>query len=78
MTAPSLYVFGVPIWMAELPRTGDLKIWHPYNENVRSVIEPICRGKGVWNGEYNNWIVRRAWKQQVIELLKAAPGVNNG
>jgi hypothetical protein len=40
----------------ELP-SGDITVRHPMNDRLRDIVEPICRGRGRWKAEYNNWIV---------------------
>ena len=35
----------------------DMKFWHPLNDPLMSIVETVCRGRGYWNPEYQNWIV---------------------
>lgn len=66
-------VLGVPVFARVLP-SGDLAVWHPYNEVLRAHVEPICRGRGYWQGSHNNWIVRRSYREQVLLALARAEG----
>jgi len=65
-----LTIRGVPVHLGELP-SGDLKVWHPLNEAVRALVEPICRGRGRWHPDYRNWIVFRPFKCVVVSELRA-------
>lgn len=68
-----LIIGGVPIFVADLP-SGDMKVWHPYNERIRQIVEPICRGRGRWNSYYRNWIVFAPFKPVVMSELRKAGG----
>lgn len=62
------YIRGVPVCVRTL-QSGDIAIWHPCNEQVRSIVEPICRPRGHWQSGYRNWIVFRYFSAVVIEQL---------
>jgi hypothetical protein len=49
-------VQGVLVEVRDLA-SGDLVVWHPFNAEIRALIEPLCRGCGYWQGSFNNWIV---------------------
>lgn len=51
--------------------SGDMKVWHPINEKLRTIVEDVCRGRGYWNSGYNNWIVKRSFIDTVISELTA-------
>lgn len=59
---------GIPVYVGTLP-SGDLKIWHPHNDAVRVIVEPICRGRGYWRADYNNWIVFSRFTSAVLDEL---------
>lgn len=67
------FVLGVPVFIRALP-SGDLAVWHPFNEAVREIIEPICRTRGYWQPKYNNWIVKAHCYDVVLAELAAAEG----
>jgi hypothetical protein len=54
-------------WLA----SGDLAVYHRPAEHVRALVEPICRNRGHWNSEYNNWIVFRQFRAAVVSELEA-------
>ncbi len=64
-----IHIAGVPVFLDDLP-SGDLKVWHPYNDHTRAVIEPICAGNGYWNRSYNNWVIRENNKITVIAKIQ--------
>ena len=66
-----LIIRGIAIQIRPLP-SGDLAVWHPCNEDVRAVIEPICRNRGHWKAEYNNWIIFRQFENVVCAELAVA------
>ncbi|MEI7612746.1 MAG: hypothetical protein WCK63_07540 [Betaproteobacteria bacterium] len=66
----TLRIHGMSVHIRSLP-SGDMVVWHPFNEEVRAVIEPVCRNRGRWNGEYNNWIVFRQFREIVCTELEA-------
>lgn len=66
-----LTIGGIPVFVKELP-SGDMKVWHPYNEFVRKIVEPICRGRGLWHPHYNNWIVFSQFKCIALAELHSA------
>lgn len=70
MVQTILSIRGIPVYVGSLP-SGDLKIWHPHNDQVRAIVEPLCRGRGYWNPDYNNWIIRQQCKDSVIAALRA-------
>ena len=65
-----LQIEGVPVSLRPLP-SGDLAVWHPCNERVRARVEPICRDRGRWETRYNNWIIFRQFRAQVVHELCA-------
>lgn len=64
-----LTIRGVPVYLRSLP-SGDMTVWHPYNEYIRAMVEPICRNRGHWKVEYNNWIIFRKFKDAVLADLE--------
>ena len=42
-----------------------------FPEHVRALVEPVCRNRGHWNSEYNNWIVFRQFRAAVVGELEA-------
>lgn len=57
-------VRGVPVFIRHL-QSGDMAVWHPFNLETQAVVEPICRGRGYWKAEYNNWIIKASWVDRV-------------
>lgn len=59
----------------DLP-SGDMAVWHPISEQLRAIIEPICRngGRGTWNVQHNNWVIRKQFATAVLADL-ASRGV---
>jgi len=53
----------------ELP-SGDMAVWHPMSSDLRDIVEPICRGRGHWKAEFNNWIVFRQFSDAVLADLE--------
>lgn len=51
--------------------SGDIAVWHSVNSDLRDIVEPICRGRGHWKPEFNNWIVFRQFANAVLEDLEA-------
>lgn len=49
-----------------------MTVWHPYNDAVRAKVEPICRNRGHWKAEYNNWVIFRKFKAGVRADLEIA------
>lgn len=62
------HVIGVPVFTRSLP-SGDMAVWHPYNEAIRELVEPLCRDKGYWQSRYNNWIVQACYAESVQAAL---------
>lgn len=61
---------GVPVYARNLP-SGDMAVWHPFNNAVQAVVEPICRGRGYWQPEFRNWVIKAACTGAVLaELTK--------
>jgi hypothetical protein len=56
------------VWVREF-QSGDLSVFHRYDQRVRAVIEPLCRSRGYWNARYKNWIVFKQFKAELLELL---------
>lgn len=71
-----LTIGGVPVFVRDLP-SGDMKVWHPYNESARAIVEPICRGLGHWHPRFKNWIVFAQFKDQALTELRIAAGVRH-
>jgi hypothetical protein len=46
-----------------------MAVWHPFNELIRKVVEPLCRDKGYWQSRYNNWIVQACYAEAVLGRL---------
>ena len=61
---------GVSVYTRTLP-SGDLAVWHPYNEGLRAIVEPICRGRGYWQAEFNNWVIKQPHVARVRNELAA-------
>ena len=61
-------ILGVPVYARNLP-FGNMTVFHPYNESVRRMVEPICRGKGHWRAEYKNWLIFDQFRDAVLEEL---------
>ncbi len=72
-----LTILNVQVFIGELP-SGDLKVWHPFNDRVRQLIEPICRGRGRWHPRFNNWIVFSNFKYEVIAELDTLEKAHHG
>ena len=51
-------IHGVPVHTRPLP-SGDMAVWHPDNEGIRGIVEPICRGCGYWQAEFKNWVIKQ-------------------
>ena len=65
------HIRNVPVYVRNL-QSGDVAIWHPFNESARIVVEGICRNHGHWDGRYNNWIVFANYKHRVMEAFDSA------
>ena len=63
------HIAGMPVFGRVLP-SGDLAVWHPYNPDVRRIVEPICRHRGYWRSSHNNWLVLCQFREQVMADLK--------
>lgn len=63
-------VLGVLVVTRKLP-SGDMAVWHPFNSHVQAVIEPICRGRGYWQRDFTNWIVKAPHAGFVLRELAA-------
>ncbi len=61
-------VYGVTVRVRELP-INNIVVFHSLCEPVRELIEPICRGRGYWSAQYNNWIVFEQFKGVVLDEL---------
>lgn len=61
---------GVLVYTRILP-SGDMAVWHPYNQRVRAIVEPICRGCGYWQAKFNNWVIKQPYVAQVSNELAA-------
>ena len=65
-----LHIAGERVELRSL-RSGDLAVYLRPAEHVRALVEPICRNRGHWNSEYNNWIVFRQFRAAVVSELEA-------
>ena len=63
-----IWIQGVPVFTRCLP-SGDMAVWHPFNEAIREIVEPLCRDKGYWQPRYNNWIVQACYAEAVLVRL---------
>lgn len=61
-------VMGVTVHVRELP-INNIAVFHPICEPVRELVEPICRGRGFWSSQYNNWVVFDRFKGIVLSEL---------
>jgi hypothetical protein len=68
------HISNVPVYVRKLP-SGDIAVWHSYEERVGKVVESICRSYGYWHSKYNNWIVFSKHKYHVLNALSVAAGV---
>lgn len=76
MTTDAIFIVGnIPVHVRELP-SGDMAVWHPFNERIRNIIEPLCRGKGYWQRAHRNWIIRQIHVTEVLTAL-ATVGVHH-
>jgi hypothetical protein len=51
-------------------QSGDIAVWHEMSAGLRDIVEPICRGRGHWNAEFNNWIVFQQFAHAVLADLE--------
>lgn len=59
------------IWVKKMP-FGNLKVYHKPDKHLQSIVEPICRGKGYWNGKpYYNWIIFDQFKAELLAQLSS-------
>ena len=65
-----IYIAGERVELRSLP-SGDLAVYPRPAEHVRALVEPVCRNRGHWNSEYNNWIVFRQFRTAVVSELEA-------
>ncbi|GEM_PF-1384555 len=61
-------ILGVRVHARNLP-INNMAVAHRYNEAVRSIVEPICRGRGHWDPEYKNWVIFDQFREIVLEEL---------
>lgn len=60
---------GKWIWVSRLP-FGNYKVYHKPDEQLRSIVELICRGNGFWRGApYFNWVVFERFKTELLSGL---------
>lgn len=52
----------------QLP-SGDIKVWHPLNAKLRTIVERACRGRGYWDSKYNNWVVKARFARAAISEI---------
>lgn len=70
METKAYYINNIPVHVRTLP-SADIAIWHPFNPSIWKIIDAICRGKGRWNSQYNNWIVFNTFANDVITLIES-------
>jgi len=72
---------GLPTWRFRIQGStvvarklpfSNVSIWHPIHQRVRAIVEAACRGRGRWDGKYNNWIVFDRFWPEVYAALQAA------
>lgn len=52
--------------------SGDMSVKHAFNDELRALAEGVCRGRGYWNPEYKNWIVKARFVDTVLaEIAKS-------
>lgn len=56
------------VFVRDLP-FGNFKVYHRPSQYVRSIVEPICRGRGYWEPRFNCWIVFDKFRQTVLTQL---------
>lgn len=61
-------ILGVRVYARNLP-INNMSVSHRYNEAVRNIVEPICRGRGRWDAGYKNWIIFDQFREVVLEEL---------
>lgn len=71
MNEKNLRIAGQKVTIRFLP-SGDMSVWHPYDERVRQVVEPICQGHGHWDPEYTNWVIFARHREFVLAELQRA------
>jgi hypothetical protein len=59
-------ILGVRVHARNLP-TNNMAVAHCYDEAVRNVIEPICRGRGHRDPEYKNRMIFDRFRETVLE-----------
>lgn len=73
-SAPPIWEFnirGARVVARKLP-FGNFAVWHPFDPDVREVVEGACRGRGKWQSKYRNWVVfDRFWPEVFVTLLAA-------
>ena len=65
----TFYVLGVPVYVRELP-FNNISVFHPTNQAVREIIEPICRGRGYWSADYKNWVIFEQFRTIILNELE--------
>lgn len=66
----NIYIDQILVQIRFLP-SGDIAVWHPYHQELAELIDNLCRGRGRWDRQYNNWIVFSHFKNSVIDAIKA-------
>jgi len=61
---------NTPVRARKLPT--NVAIWHPYNPEVREIVENVCRDRGWWHKKYRNWVVFDYFWPEVFATLQAA------
>lgn len=62
-------VGNVWILVKRLRPFGNYKVYHPFNEQARQIVEPICRHRGYWQPDRKNWIVRDEYGDFLLHEL---------
>ncbi|OHU99734.1 hypothetical protein BLA34_15145 [Ralstonia solanacearum] len=63
------FILGVPVYVRELP-AENITVFHPFNEAVRGIVEPICNGRGYWRSDYKNWVIFDQFRDVVLGELR--------
>lgn len=50
----------------------NVAIWHPFDPEVRKIVESACRDRGWWHKKYRNWVVFDYFWPEVFATLQAA------
>lgn len=61
---------GKKIWVRQLP-FANLTVFHWHDDQLRSIVEPICRGRGKWQSGHRNWLVFERFKNDLLAQRSA-------